>query len=799
MKVLVAGEQYQFGDLLLPFLAKKGHTLLFAQTVDDFLARVRSEPLDVIIMDMDLPAKDSFRASEELKNQLEAISRPVIVVADNTRLMPHLKELGKWLRQNAAAILYKPVDHEELEKEIARVLGDETAEHGCLTDETLSRMMDAELAQEEVKRAQLHLLHCRACERRYEESQKTDSVLKDILPTVMMIRAGSSQECISPGKLTAYFKDGLPPDERTEVEMHLARCSYCTSELVALYKLMKEFDEKDLEPGGKETLDGLRHGMSELLHKAGSVVCIRCFGSIPPGITRCPQCDKALVGGGRKRDGSDRKEAANAPTRTVSSGIADNSEVEKRTTRSRFDYLGTRKVQVAASLLGLALAASAVLAASTVRRNHELSLSAITAADKIEVLLSTMDEGMVPARHLQDSIEEEIEVFGQFAMYEAPPVRFEVPENVERIARTLVKQYYYDESVAEKASSYEDIWDVFEKLNRLEAAGSRSPFVPKVPNRILSPDEVRILEGELSGGYTGIGLALRRELQGRGGQIVSFTPDSPAKQAGLHEGDIITEVDGKPLYGLNLSQIVPLVRGPAETSVRLTVSREGIPDFEVWTLREKVTMPVAQHILVGPDTGYVRVHALLGGLIANFEGALADLEDAGVEKLVLDVRANTGGSVQTAMDMAALFLPKDTLIARSRGNRRERCFYAERGPMWKGALAVLVDDKTMSGGEIVAAALQASGRAIIVGERTAGKGSVQSVYRLGDDYAVQLTTALLAGPDEFAFNKRGVKPDVEVVGTRDSDFIWHHDEIGEDVTVRVALASLGRELVEGGE
>ncbi len=798
MRVLVAGEQHEFGDLLLPFLAKKGHTLLFAQTVDEFIVRVSSEPLDVIIMDLDLPAKDGFTASEELKGQLEAISRPVIVVADNTRLMPHLKELGKWLRQNATAILYKPVDHEELEKEVARVLGDETAEHGCLTDETLSRMMDAELAQEEVDRAQLHLLHCRPCERRYEESQKTDNMLKELLPTAITIRGGASPQCILPGKLTAYFKDGLSPDERTEVEMHLARCSYCTSELVALYKLMKEFDEKDLEPDGKETLNGLRHGMSELLHKGGSVVCIRCFGSIPPGSARCMQCDDALADGVSKRDTSDRKEAANGSTRTVSSGTADNREVEKRPPRSKFEYLGTRKVQVAASLLGLAVAASALFAGSALRRNRELTLSARNAADKIEVLLSAMDEEIIPAGYLENSIEEEIEIFGQFAMYEPPPVRFEVPENVERIARTLVKQHYYDRSAAEKASGYWDIWDVFEKLNRLEAAGSRSPFRPRCPNRIFSPAEIEVLKAELSGGFTGIGVIGRVAPDGNGEQVIGFAENSSARSAGLQTGDIIREVDGKSLSGLNLRQMVAAVRGPVNTRADLRVSREGVPDFEVRALRESVRMPVVRHALVASDTAYVSLLGLVEGVVEELSDVLNELRVSNIEKLILDLRGNAGSSLETATHVAAFFLPEDTLIVTVGERSGERRVYAKGPAIWEKPLILLVDNKTISGGELVAAALQGTGRAVVIGNRTPGKGSVQTIHRVAGGYAVQVTTAVLAGPEGLAFDKCGVEPDIQVAGMSSDHSFGHGEEIRDEIAVEVALESFERVSIKKG-
>jgi len=105
MTILVAGQQNELGDVLLPFLASRGYTLLFVQTADEFIEHVQTQPLDLIIMDLDLEAKDRFLIAEELKGDPKAISIPMIAVADSARLVPSLRELGTLLKQNAAAIL----------------------------------------------------------------------------------------------------------------------------------------------------------------------------------------------------------------------------------------------------------------------------------------------------------------------------------------------------------------------------------------------------------------------------------------------------------------------------------------------------------------------------------------------------------------------------------------------------------------------------------------------------------------------------------------------------------------------
>ncbi len=785
MKILVAGEQRELGDSLLPFFARKGHTLLFVRTADELVERVRREPFDLIIIDLDLPAKDSFTVSEELKNELEAISGPVIVVAENTRLTPHLKELAKWLRQNAAAVLYKPVDHEELEKEVARVLGDETAEYDCLTDETLSRMTDGELPEEEAERARRHLSGCLSCQRRHESMQRTDSVLRESFSTAMRIRIQSSEECVSPRKLTAYFRDGLSPQERTEVETHLSQCSYCTRELVSLYKLMKEFGEKETEPLNGEILRRLRVGMKELLDKAkGPLICVHCFGSIPLESESCPQCGAWVRGKGQRDSGASTSEDRDRG-------------VEQ--TPSEQGYLGTRRVQVAGSLFALALVASVVLLGITTYQNYRFNLIARPAINKVNTLLSAGGETIL-AEHIRNSIEEEIEVFGRVAMYEFKPRRFEVPADVERIARMLVEEYYHDETVAEKALRHGDIWDAFRALNRSENRGLKSRFVPKYTNRILSPDEMGLLKDEISGTFVGIGILARDARSGHGKEITGFTPDSPAAAAGLMVGDIITEVDGKSLRGLDLSKVTGLVRGPVDTGVRVGVKRSGVPDFEVRVSREKATVLAVECGVFGADTGYVSVHGLVEGVSEEVKNALDEFSNSDVRKLVLDLRGNTGGSLQIAADVAALFLPEGTLITRMGSGSGERGYYTERPATWNGPLAVLVDNETMSGGELIAAALQGTGRAVIVGQRTAGKGSVQTIYRLESGYGIQLTTDVLAGPDGMTFNKHGVGPDVEVTERRSADFPRYSvEEVSVDRVVRIAVGRLEDAFSASGE
>ena len=765
MTILVAGKREELGKRLVPLLMKSGHALLFAATCEQLLRVVRTEPVDLIVMDLELPAEASLGALQELEPEFEAISIPIVAVGERGYVRPNVKALAKFLKLNAVAILDKPVDLEELDREIALVCDERAHQSGCLSESALGRFVDGELTEEEAQRAHRHLSECRSCEQLSEECGGTDSLLRDFFRKAMPLGMAVTDECLSCGTLSAYCRDGLSPREREDIEAHLAGCPYCTRELVAFHSLMSEYGEEQLEPLNEDVLNRLKQKVTELLRKAGSVVCIRCFESVPVGNAACPRCGAVI-------QSEVQGDSVRGPAQAAAGEERDEERKKARPNGSR----GMRKGQIAASLLALSLIASAALVGFTIYRNHGIGVSPGTAF----------------VMRVGNSVEEEIEVFGQVAMFEHELLPFRVPQNVEQIARELIEGYYYDGAIAEQALRSTDIWNVFETLNRLETKGSRSPLLPKSLNRILTPDEVRTLGDELAGEFTGIGT--RVESLPVGNEILHVFPDSPAEEAGLQVGDIILEVDGVSFRGLSLAQRVSLVRGPAGTRIQLDVAREGVPDFEVRLRRLRSSVPgaeVSYEILAG-DVAYVHMYGLSGAIPESFEKALNEMASVNLDKLILDLRGHVGGSVEAATDIAAFLLPEGTLMARADSRNRQRRFYADGEPIWSGRLAVLVDGETMSGAELIAAALQRAERGTIIGEKSAGKGSVQTIYRLANNYAVQLTTHILADADGFVFNSRGIQPDIELVGAGSSGSGLGFRDLSEEILTEAALESLGQ-------
>jgi len=785
MTILVGGIPPDSSEQLLSFLARQGHSVFFAPNGHEVIRLVQVQPFDLIIMDMDMPLQDGFKTLEKLKSNPDTAHVPVVLtVGQTSRLMPHLRELTKFLRQNTVAILDKPVNLKEIQNLLAHALKVRTGNDPCLTNEIFSQLAEEELAHDEAELAQVHLSQCKACQNRYDEWKRAESLLRDLFRTAMTIRMEPSRNCLSPWKLTAYFRGSLSVDERARLEEHLSRCSYCTRELVALHRLMKEFDEKEPEPLSEEMLNRLMREVRELVRKArGSLICLQCLGSIPIGSETCPQCGAVV------------REEARDTTRVAQNEDPDSSTYGRDETERRqhpnIGYLGTRKVQVAASLVGLAFLTAAALGGLAVYRCQRNRAITRAAFERMNAMFQRPEETVREAVP-EAQIEEKIEVFGQVAMFEQKPERFPVPEYVDRTARALVKQHYYDKSIAQRALQRADIHDVFDTLNRLEMKRSKSRFLPKFPNRILSPDDVRVLKGELSGGFAGIGVAVRRSPDGSGDLIIGFSPDSSAKEAALQIGDVITGIDGRSVRGLDALSKANLMRGPVSTRVELTVARGGVPDFAVSIMRRQTKIPATHAFVPAHHTGYVFLSGLVDGVLSDIETAAAGFKKQGCRSLILDLRQNTGGSLEIAERIAGLFLPKGVPVSRIEDRNGANVSRSDREPVWNGPMVVIVDGRTVSGGELIAAVLKDNGRAIVIGESTAGKGSVQTAYKLSHDCGIQITTATLSGPNGQTFNNCGVEPDVRIRETGRKGPISHVPNVSEDASLEAALKAFER-------
>ncbi len=317
-------------------------------------------------------------------------------------------------------------------------------------------------------------------------------------------------------------------------------------------------------------------------------------------------------------------------------------------------------------------------------------------------------------------------------------------------------------------------------------------------SKYLDPEQYEDIRITTTGTYTGVGLDVSVE-EGRV-LVVAPLDDAPAERAGIRAGDVVISVDDVPVDSNNVDDAVNRMRGEPGTEVALGVTREGNETpLRFLLTRTEIRVDTVRSEYLGDGYGYIRLSGFAESTPIELDSAWrALLAEAGADTLegvVLDLRNNPGGVLDAAIDVADRFLPTG-LIVRGSGRVRQAQFerHAKPGGLLEDVdVAVLVNAGSASGSEIVAAALKDNGRAQLVGERTYGKGSVQSVMPIGHGTAIKLTTARYLTPSGRSINGTGVRPDVVVFADLESMYRGRDDgvTIEEDVQLTEALRLIG--------
>ncbi|MEL6238728.1 MAG: S41 family peptidase [Pseudomonadota bacterium] len=323
-----------------------------------------------------------------------------------------------------------------------------------------------------------------------------------------------------------------------------------------------------------------------------------------------------------------------------------------------------------------------------------------------------------------------------------------------------------------KASYVEDVSD--DQLVRGAIDGMLASLDPH--SGYLDGSDLQRLETMIDGNYSGLGLSVVHE--DGAVKIISPFRGSPADEAGLKAGDYITHLDGELIYGGELDDAVARMRGKAGTSIQLTIFRPGRDQpFEVDVTRGVIELEPVTHELMPGNIGHIMVNEFSADVGADVYKAWRMMQEEATGRmsgLVLDLRSNPGGSLDEAVALSDLFLSKGRIVSQRGRARGETLLYdAEevfRGDMAEGVpVIVLIDAGSASASEIVAGALQDHRRALIMGERSFGKGSVQSLLPLGRDAALKLTTARYFTPSGNSVQEGGIAPDIKVPQLSDPD------------------------------
>ncbi len=291
-------------------------------------------------------------------------------------------------------------------------------------------------------------------------------------------------------------------------------------------------------------------------------------------------------------------------------------------------------------------------------------------------------------------------------------------------------------------------------------------------SQFMPPDIYRNLKVETEGHFGGLGIVIGLD-DNKVLTVVSPIDGTPAARAGVITGDKIIKIDGESSYGLVLEEAVRKLRGPKGSKVTITILRlhedheeKGAEELEFTLTRDEINIPSVVSRMEDGEIGYVRLVEFSERTAKDLEKKLKELQEEGARSFVLDLRNNPGGLLNVAAEVSDKFLKKGRLIVytESRNSDQDMRFSSRRDPIIDpdAPVVVLVNRGSASASEIVAGALMDWRRAVVLGEKTFGKGSVQSIIPLSDGSALRLTTAKYLTPEGHSISGVGIEPDIEV-------------------------------------
>ncbi len=282
----------------------------------------------------------------------------------------------------------------------------------------------------------------------------------------------------------------------------------------------------------------------------------------------------------------------------------------------------------------------------------------------------------------------------------------------------------------------------------------------------LTPKEFKQMQESLqSSSFAGIGIVIELDKDHDNAlTIIEPIEDTPAWKAGLKSGDVIAEIDGSHTKGMDIELCSSKLRGPKDSTVILTIKRKGITGTRKYTLqRDTITMKSIASKTLDSDIGYIKLRTFGERTGKEFETALNSLQESGIKGLIIDLRNNGGGYVNAAINISNIFLPKDEKIVSVKNKQGKEAPKLSRNSSPNTLpLVILVNKYSASASEITAGALKDHKRAVLVGAKTFGKGSVQQVVPMKDGSAMKITVAHYTTPDGSDIDKKGLEPDYPV-------------------------------------
>lgn len=282
----------------------------------------------------------------------------------------------------------------------------------------------------------------------------------------------------------------------------------------------------------------------------------------------------------------------------------------------------------------------------------------------------------------------------------------------------------------------------------------------------MTEEEYESILISLTGEYSGVGITLAPNDDGYI-EVIAPTEGSPAETAGIKRGDIILSVDGVEYAGAEIDTAAAAIRGRSGTTVDLTILRDG-EELQFSLRREKIISKTVKSEMLADQIGYIRISSFEESTYEDFKIALSDMEDKGVKGLVVDLRDNPGGLVDSCIDIADLLMDKGTVVY-SENQYGDREYYTTKDGSTPLPYVLLVNGGSASAAEILSAGVQDNGAGIIVGTQTFGKGVIQQMDQLADGSAVKLTILQYFSPNGNVIHQIGITPD-HIVELLDADY-----------------------------
>lgn len=309
--------------------------------------------------------------------------------------------------------------------------------------------------------------------------------------------------------------------------------------------------------------------------------------------------------------------------------------------------------------------------------------------------------------------------------------------------------------------------------------------------KFMRNEDYEQFQEHTSGRFGGVGI----ELGQRDKRLTVIAPikDTPAANAGVMAGDIITKIESTSTKEMKIDRAVELIRGPIGTDVKLTFEREDTETFSRVITRDTIKLPNVSSDLRDKDLGYIMLHNFNRDASVDVLSELKDLKKKNIKGVIIDLRNNPGGLLDEAVRVTGLFVNNKTVVKIKARSGEPEILRSGRGGDSDIPLVLLVNQGSASASEIFAGAVQDLNRGLVIGEKTFGKGSVQTVITLSSDNGLIMTTAKYLTPKNRSLNKKGIKPDI-VVKIKEDEF---HKMNTDDDKQLIKAQEILRKLIDG--